>query len=41
MPTLKMRITLSLFVWVITFDLSGMGCAASSYATADIALRLI
>jgi hypothetical protein len=30
-----------LFVWVITFDLSGMGGPASSYATAGIALRII
>jgi hypothetical protein len=29
------------FVWVITFDLSGMGAPASSYTTADIALKII
>jgi hypothetical protein len=34
-------IKVSLFVWVITFDLSGMGVAASSYATTDLALRII
>jgi hypothetical protein len=31
----------SLFVWIITFDLSGMGGPTSSYATAGIALRII
>jgi hypothetical protein len=30
-----------LFVWIITFDLSGMGDATSSYATAGITLRII
>jgi hypothetical protein len=35
------RTRVSLFVWVITFDLSGMGDPASSYATAGIALRII
>jgi hypothetical protein len=30
-----------LFVWVITFDLSGLGDPASSYATAGLALRII
>jgi hypothetical protein len=35
------RTSVSLFVWVITFDLSGMGDTASSYATAGIALRII
>jgi hypothetical protein len=34
-------VPISLFVWVITFDLSGMGGPASSYATAGIALRII
>jgi hypothetical protein len=38
-PTWRTR--LSLFVWVITFDLSDMGDPASSYATAGIALRVI
>jgi hypothetical protein len=38
-PTWRTRI--SRFVWVITFDLSGTGCATSSYATANIALRVI
>jgi hypothetical protein len=35
------RTRVSLFVWVITLVLSGMGDPASSYATADIALRII
>jgi hypothetical protein len=30
-----------LFVWVIAFDLSGMGGSTSSYATAGIALMII
>jgi len=30
-----------LFVWVITFDLSGLGDPDSSYATAGLALRII
>jgi hypothetical protein len=38
-PTWRTRV--SLFVWIITFDLSGMGDPASSYATAGIALRII
>jgi hypothetical protein len=38
-PTWRTRV--SLFVWVITFDMSGMGDPASSYATAGIALRII
>jgi hypothetical protein len=29
----------SLFVWLLPFDLSGMGAPTSSYATAGIALR--
>jgi len=29
----------SLFVWALPFDLSGMGGPTSSYATAGIALR--
>jgi hypothetical protein len=28
------RARVSLFVWVITFDMSGMGCSTNSYATA-------
>jgi hypothetical protein len=31
----------SLFVWVIIFDLSDLGDPASSYATAGLALRII
>jgi hypothetical protein len=31
----------SLLVWVITFDLSGMGGPTYSYATTGIALRII
>jgi hypothetical protein len=38
-PTWRTRVPL--FVWVITFDLSGKGDPASSYATADIALRIV
>jgi hypothetical protein len=38
-PTWRTRV--SLFVRVITLDLSGMGGPASSYATAVIALRII
>ena len=38
-PTWRTRVTL--FVWVITFDLSGLGDPASSYATADLVLRII
>ena len=38
-PTWRTRV--SLFVWVISFDLSGMGAHASSYATAGLALRII
>jgi hypothetical protein len=29
------------FVWVITFDVSGMGAPASSYTTTGIALRVL
>ena len=39
-PTWR-RTRVSLFVWVITFDLSGLGDPASSYATASLALRII
>jgi hypothetical protein len=35
------RIRTSLLVWAVTFDLSGMGGPASSYATASIAFRII
>jgi hypothetical protein len=35
------RARVSLFVWIITFDLSGMGGPTSSYATAGIALRIM
>jgi hypothetical protein len=38
-PTWKTRV--SLLVWIIPFDLSGMGGTTSSYATAGIALRVI
>jgi hypothetical protein len=38
-PTWKTRI--SLFVWVITFDLSDRGDPTSSYATTTMALRII
>jgi len=31
----------SLFVWVITFDLSGIGGPTSSYRIASIPLRII
>ena len=31
---------MSLFVWALPFDLSGMGGPTSSYATAGIALRV-
>ena len=37
-PTWRTRV--SLFVWVITFDLFGMGGPTSSYATASIAPRI-
>jgi hypothetical protein len=37
-PTWKTRI--SLFVWLLPLDLSGMGAPTSSYATAGIALRV-
>jgi hypothetical protein len=39
-PLLR-RTGVSLLVWVITFDLSGMGGPTSSNATAGIALRMI
>ena len=31
----------SLFIWVITLDLSGIGGSTSSYATAWVAARII
>jgi hypothetical protein len=31
----------SLFVWIITVDLSGMGDPTNSYTTAGIALRIM
>jgi hypothetical protein len=34
------RAMVSLFVWIITFGLSGMGDPTSSYATAGSALRI-
>jgi hypothetical protein len=38
-PTWRTRV--SLFVWIITFDLSGLGDPASSCVTAGLALRII
>jgi len=38
-PTWK--ITVSLLVWVITFDLSGIRGPTSSYTTADIAVWVV
>ena len=35
-----MRIRVFLFIWFITFDLSGIGDPTTSYATVGIALRL-
>jgi hypothetical protein len=40
-PTPNLGARVSIFVWVITFDLSGMGGPTSSYSTASIALRII
>jgi hypothetical protein len=37
-PTWRTRV--SLFVWLLPLDLSGMGAPTSSYATAGIALRV-
>jgi hypothetical protein len=34
------RTRVSLFVWIINFDLSGMGGPISSFATAGIGLRI-
>jgi hypothetical protein len=33
-------VRVSLFVWLLPLDLTGMGGPTSSYATADIALRV-
>jgi hypothetical protein len=38
-PTWRTRVSLS--VWIIPFDLSGLGDPTSSYATAGIALKVI
>ena len=38
-PTRRTRV--SLFIWLITFDLSGMGGPNSSYATTSIVLRIL
>jgi hypothetical protein len=40
-PTPTERTRASLFVWIITFGLSGMGGPTSSCATTSIALRII
>jgi hypothetical protein len=40
-PTPDLEDQMSLFVWVIILGLSGMGAPASSYPTADIALRTL
>jgi hypothetical protein len=40
-PLPTWRASVSLFVWVITFNVSGVGGPTSSYATASIALRII
>jgi hypothetical protein len=40
-PTPTWRTRVPLLVWVISFDLSGKGDPASSYATTIIALRII
>jgi hypothetical protein len=37
-PTWRTRV--SLYVWLLSLDLSGMGVLTSSYATAGIALRV-
>jgi hypothetical protein len=39
-PTHKLEDQGILFVWLLPFDLSGMGAPTSSYATAGIALRV-
>jgi len=40
-PTPTWRARVSLFVWVLSFDLFGMDGPTGSYATAGIALRVI
>jgi hypothetical protein len=40
-PTPTWRARVSVSVWIITFDMSGMGDLTSSYATASIALRIV
>jgi len=35
------RTWVSLLVWIITFDLSGMGGPTSSYTTTSVAVRVI
>jgi len=40
-PNPKLEDQVIPFVWVITFDLCGLGDPTSSYATASIALRII
>jgi len=35
------RTSVSLFIWVLSFDLSGKGGPTSSYATAGVALWII
>jgi hypothetical protein len=37
-PTWRTRV--SLFIWLLPFDMSGMGDPTRSYATAGIALRV-
>jgi hypothetical protein len=39
-PTPTWRTSVSLFVWLLPLDLSGLGSATSSYATVGIALRV-
>jgi hypothetical protein len=40
-PTPNLEDQVFLFVWAITFDLSGLGDPASSYATTGLALQII
>jgi hypothetical protein len=39
-PTPTWRARVSLFIWLLPLDLSGMGAPTTSYATAGIALRV-
>jgi hypothetical protein len=39
-PTPNLEDQVSLFVWILPLDLSSNGDATSSYATADIALKV-